>query len=45
MVDCNVWEPMASGHIPAATAAAEPPLEPPGVRRRSHGFLVDGGSQ
>ena len=26
----------------AATAAAEPPLEPPGMRSRSHGFLVGG---
>ena len=28
-------EPCATGPIPAATAAAAPPLEPPGVRRRS----------
>ena len=28
----------ASGTIPAATAAAEPPLDPPGERSRSHGF-------
>ena len=26
--------------MPAATAAAAPPLEPPGVRPRSHGFRV-----
>src|SRR5699024_8378949 len=32
--------PVASGPIPAATAAAAPPLEPPGVVDRSHGFLV-----
>src|SRR6266704_525084 len=25
---------------PAASAAAPPPVEPPGVRRRSHGLLV-----
>ena len=25
---------------PAATAAAEPPLDPPGVRLRSHGLRV-----
>ena len=25
--------------MPDATAAAAPPLDPPGVRRRSHGFL------
>jgi hypothetical protein len=27
-------------HSPAATAAAEPPLEPPGMRVRSQGFFV-----
>ena len=32
--------PCASGTIPAATAAAEPPEEPPGVRSRSHGLRV-----
>ena len=32
--------PSANGTIPAATAAAEPPLEPPGVRPRSHGLRV-----
>ena len=32
--------PPASGTMPAATAAAEPPLEPPAVRPRSHGLLV-----
>ena len=30
--------PVASGHIPAATAAAAPPLEPPVVREVSHGL-------
>ena len=30
----------ASGTIPAATAAAEPPLEPPGARCRCHGLRV-----
>ena len=30
----------ASGTIPAATAAAAPPLEPPGVSAGSQGFLV-----
>jgi hypothetical protein len=44
-IDCNVCEPTASRQIPAATAAAEPPLDPPGVRLRSHGFFVGGGSQ
>src|SRR5690606_39754210 len=30
----------AIGSRPAATAAAEPPLEPPGERLRSHGLWV-----
>ncbi len=33
-------EPNATGTIPAATAAADPPDEPPGTRRTSHGFLT-----
>src|SRR5713226_1744296 len=32
--------PRASGANPAATAAALPPLEPPGTRLRSHGLAV-----
>jgi hypothetical protein len=32
--------PCAMGTMRAAIAAAEPPLEPPGVRVRSHGFLA-----
>ena len=32
--------PCATGTIPAATAAAAPPEEPPGVRCRSHGLRV-----
>ena len=32
--------PWATGTMPAATAAADPPEEPPGVRVRSHGFRV-----
>ena len=32
--------PCAIGTIPAATAAAAPPLEPPGVRSSAHGFAV-----
>jgi hypothetical protein len=32
--------PCASGTMPAATAAAEPPDEPPGVRSRFHGLRV-----
>ena len=34
--------PMPMGTIPAATAAPEPPLEPPGTRRRSHGLDTGG---
>ena len=33
-------EPTSRGVSPAATAAAAPPLEPPGVRSGSHGFTV-----
>ena len=32
--------PTAALAMPAATAAAEPPLEPPGTRSRSHGLRV-----
>ena len=32
--------PCATGSIPAATAAAAPPDEPPGVRSRSQGLRV-----
>ena len=32
--------PSAKGTMPAATAAAEPPLEPPGTREASQGFTV-----
>ena len=32
--------PVASGTTPAATSAAEPPLEPPGVRDVSQGLRV-----
>ena len=32
--------PCATGTRPAATAAAEPPDDPPGVRLRSHGLWV-----
>lgn len=30
----------ATGTMPAATAAADPPEEPPGLRLVSHGFLA-----
>ena len=33
-------EALANGTIPAATAAAAPPLDPPGVRSMSHGLCV-----
>src|SRR6516165_11526077 len=33
-------EPIAAGTIPAATAAAEPPLEPPGVWSKLQGLRV-----
>src|SRR5439155_443220 len=36
-----VSEPSAAGQNPAATAAADPPLDPPGVRDRSQGFRTD----
>ena len=32
--------PCASGTIPDATAAADPPLDPPGLRVTSHGLCV-----
>src|SRR5260370_41134795 len=32
--------PVQAGNIPAATAAADPPDEPPGVRLVSHGLRV-----
>ncbi len=31
---------VAKGTSPAATAAADPPLDPPGVVARSHGLVV-----
>jgi hypothetical protein len=34
--------PTAPGTRPAATAAAEPPLDPPAIRVSSHGFTVPG---
>lgn len=32
--------PCASGTMPDVTATAAPPLDPPGVRERSHGLSV-----
>jgi hypothetical protein len=37
-MDPPVSVPIAQGAVPAATAAALPPDEPPGTRVRSHGF-------
>src|SRR5215813_11053630 len=41
----TVCDPIAAGHMRAATAAADPLLEPPGVCARFHGFLVGPGSR
>ena len=40
MTEPLVCEPMAAGTMPAATAAAEPLDDPPGVRVESCGFRV-----
>src|SRR6187455_1326360 len=37
-IDPPVSEPRARGTQPAATAAADPPLDPPGVRSVDHGL-------
>src|SRR5262249_26379266 len=44
MIEPPVWDPRAARHIPAATAAAEPLEDPPGVLLASQGFIVAGGS-
>src|SRR5262245_45447653 len=44
-IEPTVCEPSASGAIRAATAAAEPAEEPPGVWLRFHGFRVGAGSR
>src|SRR5215510_4212095 len=43
--DPTVCVPIAAGHIRAATAAAEPLLDPPGLCSRFHGFRVGPGSR
>src|SRR5882757_3353813 len=43
-IDPTTCVPSAAGTIPQATAAAEPLLDPPGVRSRSHGLRVPRGS-
>lgn len=40
-IDPPPSEPVHSGTMPAATAAADPPLEPPALRLRSHGLRVE----
>src|SRR5439155_19811899 len=37
-MDPPVSDPSASGTIPAATAAADPPLDPPGMRSSAQGL-------
>src|SRR5580765_1426886 len=39
-IDPPVSDPSATGASPAATAAADPPLDPPGVRSSAQGFRV-----
>src|SRR5918998_964849 len=39
-IDPPVSVPIAHGAVPAATAAADPPLDPPGTRLRSQGFCT-----
>ena len=39
-IDPPVSEPSASGAMPAATATADPPLDPPGIRSSAQGFRV-----
>src|SRR5581483_791858 len=45
VIEPPVCDPSAPRHMPQATAAAEPLLEPPGVRSRFHGLRVGGGSK
>src|SRR3954467_9534954 len=39
-IDPPVSEPSVAMHSSAATAAAEPPEDPPGIRSKSHGLRV-----
>ena len=39
-IEPPVSEPSATGASRAATAAAEPPLDPPGMRSSAHGLCV-----
>ena len=45
MTEPPVWVPSAAGTMPAATAAAEPEEEPPGVCSRLRGLRVTDGGQ
>ncbi len=45
MIEPPVCDPRAPKHMPHANAAAEPLLDPPGVRARFHGLRVGGGSK
>ena len=42
LIDPPASEPSASGHRQAASAAADPPLEPPAVLLKSQGLRVAG---
>lgn len=42
LIDPPVSEPVVAMAEDAAMAAAEPPLDPPGIRFRSHGLRVGG---
>ena len=44
MIEPRTWLPVARGSMPAATHAADPDDEPPGVRVVSQGFHVGAGS-
>ena len=43
MIEPTTCVPIAAGSIPAATAAAEPDDDPPGVREESNGLVVGPG--
>jgi len=45
VIEPPVCEPSAPRHMPVARAAAEPLLDPPGVRSTFHGLRVTGGSK
>src|SRR5437870_337728 len=45
VIEPPVCDPKAPRHMPQANAAAEPLLEPPGVRCKFQGLRVTGGSK